>query len=146
MANPPFQDSLNDTHLGFIESIVEHNGVVRIRAEGTGWIPGTDLPPFVKGQWECWEVGVKASRTTTGYHRVWRDGNLVIDQSNLVTLPLANTYYSLMQIYTFFDGLDEGGAPQDQNLWMDKVYTTSDTPPNTYIDDNHPNGILWIGL
>lgn len=91
--------------------------------------------------WQSIEMYVKAS-TTKGIFRVWRNGELLINDTQSETLAAGSSgnYLAGVAVFTFFNST--GGSPVSQDTYMDDVFITNE-PPNNF--DSQGNRFIGIG-
>lgn len=81
------------------------------------------------GQWATYEMYVKfdtvpASQGGEALVRVWKNGKLLREITDGVTLAQSDAYSHRSLIFTYWNG----GAPQTQHMYIDDVVLTSDEP------------------
>ncbi|HEY6503662.1 MAG TPA: polysaccharide lyase [Chitinophagaceae bacterium] len=54
-----------------------------------------DIGPIISNQWISWVIHVKWASDNTGIMQVWKNGNLVINKSRIITAPPVGTYFKL---------------------------------------------------
>jgi len=87
----------------------------------------SDAPQFNK--WETYEMYVKfdtvpASKGGKAVVRFWKDGVLIGESKDRITLKNANAFANAAYIFTYWNG----GAPQTQTMYIDDVVLQTDTP------------------
>ena len=96
-----------------------------------------DLPAMPKGSWQTFERYIKwHSVPGKAIDRVWRNGVLVFEDKKTKTLRDSTSYGDFVDQFGFFDGVDTGGAPRTQSLWIDSIILTDQRPSNTDADGN----------
>ena len=96
----------------------------------------SDFTSMTKGQWQCFEMYHKISRTTP-IARVWRDGVLVFSDTTHSTLRAAGDILTEAQ---FYGTSNCPGINQTQYIWIDDIKITNEVPVNR---DEH--GYAMIG-
>jgi hypothetical protein len=94
------------------------------------------------GVWETYEFYIKFDSTPAsqgGQARIitWKDGVMMKDIGGKITLKDPNGYASLFRLFTYWNG----GSPATQNMFVDDLTITSDTPGN-----RDANGNPYIGM
>jgi len=86
-----------------------------------------DSPQFNK--WETYEMYVKfdttpASKGGQAVVRFWKDGILIGESKDRITLKNASATSDAAYIFTYWNG----GAPQTQSMYLDDIVVQTDTP------------------
>ena len=103
-------------------------------------VPTQDFSSMTKGQWQCWEMYHKISRTGgTAIARVWRDGVLVFTDNTHANLRSAGDLLTEAQ---FYGTSNCPGISQTQYIWMDDIIITSDRPST---QDAYGNYMIGTG-
>jgi Polysaccharide lyase len=55
----------------------------------------TDIGPIISDQWVAWVIHVKWAADRKGLIQVWKNGELMIDKTNIITAPHIGTYFKL---------------------------------------------------
>lgn len=92
---------------------------------------GTSQDKIKLGQWETYEYYIKFDSVPAskgGHARVitWKNGILLDDIKNRITLLDPNGSSSLLRIFTYWNG----GSPATQTMYVDDLTITTDTPAN----------------
>jgi hypothetical protein len=94
------------------------------------WVPlGGSAEQIKFNTWETYEFYVKfdtvpVSQGGQGRVRFWKNGNLVRDISDKVTLSQSTGKIDSALLFTYWNG----NAPRTQSLYVDDIVVTSDTP------------------
>lgn len=108
------------------------------------WSPfgtkGVDEPKF--DQWETYEMYIKfdtvsAANGGAGLVRMWKNGKLIGEMRNRITLANATAYSDSFYLFTYWNGL----APKSQSMWVDDIVIQTDTP-----GARDANGNAFIGV
>lgn len=83
----------------------------------------------VLGKWETYEFYVKldtaaVSKGGQGIVRAWKDGVLISELRDRMTLATSSAYSDRTHLFTYWNG----GAPLTQSMYVDDVTLTTDTP------------------
>lgn len=98
------------------------------------------LAAIPRGSWQCIEIYIKFhSVPGKAIERVWRNGELVFEDTKTNTLRSSSSYSNLAFLFGYFD---EAGAPHTQSLWIDNVVLTNQRPDKT---DSHGNPFIGTG-
>jgi len=54
-----------------------------------------NLGKVISDEWVSWEIHVRWSGDTTGFIKLWKNGELMIDRRNIVTSPPEGCYFKL---------------------------------------------------
>lgn len=95
-----------------------------------------------KGQWETYEYYIKfdnvpASQGGQALVRLWKNGVLLKEITNRKTLKTTETYSTDLLIFTYWNG----NSPKTQDMYVDDLVVTSDTPSAQDASGNH-----YIGM
>lgn len=120
--NPPFQ---------FIyEGEQEWSFIGSLTASLTSLLTGQSTTQAIKlGAWETYEMYVKfdpvpVSKGGAARVRFWKDGVLMSDITDRITLKTADSYSERTHLFTYWNGT----APATQHMFVDDVVLTSETP------------------
>ncbi len=108
------------------------------------WVPLGGAAEQIKfNVWETYEFYVKfdtvpVSQGGQARVRFWKNGNLVRDISDKVTLSQSTGKIDSALLFTYWNG----NAPKTQSLYVDDVVVTSDTPPGR---DAQGNPFIGLG-
>jgi hypothetical protein len=102
------------------EGIPNLNAVGSMSANGTAY-----------GKWETFEMYIKFDSVAkanggTGEVRVWKNNQLLLDNTSQATLVSGSDYADQFFVFTYWNG----NAPATQSLYTDDIIATSDTPSN----------------
>lgn len=97
----------------------------------------------VLGVWETYEMYVKLdsvpkSRGGTAVVRFWKNGELIGEFPDRQTLVGTDSYADRFHFFTYWNG----GSPQTQQMYMDDVVLTSETPSSR---DSAGNPYIGVG-
>lgn len=102
-----------------------------------------DGPPLPREQWESYEVYLFIDNTSVddggeGRFRVWRDGELIFDRTDVPTISTADGIINSLYLFTYWNN----EKPPNNHLFLDDlvIATSASPPPNT--DDS---GNRFIG-
>ena len=102
-----------------------------------------DLPAMPKGSWQSFERYIKwHSVPGQAIDRVWINGVLVFEDKKTNTLRDSTSVADFVFQFGFFDGVDTGGAPNTQTLWIDNIVMTNERPSET---DKFGNSFIGVG-
>jgi len=92
---------------------------------------GTNKDKIKLGQWETYEYYIKFDTRSvkeggTGRMRAWKNGNLMSDMTDRVTLKNSDNIASALYIFTYWNG----GSPKSQNMLIDDIVVTNQKPSN----------------
>lgn len=95
------------------------------------------------GVWETYEYYIKFDTKSvdeggTGRMRAWKNGVLMEDMTDRVTLKSATDYSPNLYIYTYWNG----AAPKTQSSYIDDVVVTNERPSTT---DSIGNSYIGMG-
>ena len=76
---------------------------------------------------------------TKGVYRVWRNGKLIINDTQSETLSAVGDYGGKASILTFYSN---SGSPLTQHAYIDDVFMTNE-PPNNF--DSKGNRFIGVG-
>jgi len=94
-----------------------------------GTLSGTNRMAIQLGVWETYEYYVKfdtvsVSKGGTAEVRFWKNGALMADLTDRITLGAASDVSDQTNLFTYWNG----GAPATQSMYVDDVILTTDTP------------------
>lgn len=120
---------------GGMNSIIsDSNGAILLSDESAGIMPmgsqGLDI-----GRWQCLELYVKASSTSSGTARIWKDGVLVAEFTGYNTLAGSGNVLTGVQLM----GVWNNGVGNNQTQYLDNFLVTTDTPSQR---DSHGNPMI----
>ena len=97
---------------------------------------------IVLGVWETYEMYLKLDNVAKdnggeALVRFWKDGVLLGEATDRITLSTDSSYSDRTHIFTYWNG----GAPKTQHMWLDDVVVTSDTPSSVDADGN-----IFVGM
>lgn len=132
------QKNLDGSHTGYLDNLIREpdqiKGVFTLLKEGQNklfhyGVRGVDDLSF--GKWIRFELYAYLDDVATdeggrGLVRAWVDDTLVTQQSAVQTLSNAAAYATSLYVFTYWNG----GAPKDQNLFVDDIVITNDLPMN----------------
>jgi hypothetical protein len=95
---------------------------------GVGKVPTNNI---VQGKWETYEMNIKfdavaKSAGGTGEVRIWKNNVLLLDSTSQPTLASSSDHSDGFYLFTYWNG----NAPATQQLYVDDVVITTDTPSN----------------
>jgi len=95
----------------------------------TGVLAGGNTHAIALGQWETYEYYIKFDTVSVdkgGMSRVrfWKNGSLMADMTDRITLRSTDAYSDRTHIFTYWNG----GSPATQKMYVDDVVLTTDTP------------------
>ena len=129
-------------HVGYISMLSDTNGHVIENSELASPAYNVDTGRIYDiGSWHSYEMYVKLS-STSGIVRVWKDGVLIVERLNEKTLSSSTDVVTDVLIMTAWNG----GAPQNQNEYVDDFAVTSDTPTSTDANGNKMIGTSSISI
>lgn len=92
-----------------------------------------------KDTWETYEVYVRFSATPgSGIYRVWKNGNLVYQNTKWPTLASSGDQSDMALLFTYWNG----NAPKTQSMYVDDIIVTTDRPANR---DSQGNPFIGVG-
>ena len=120
---------------GLISVYSDRFGRIRLSNE-PGGVAYSCSDVFDLDRWQCIEIYVKLS-TEAGVIRIWKDGNLIIEDTSRLTVKEVTDYATNAWFMSWWNG----GPTQQQNNYVDDVIITTDRPKN---EDRYGNS--FIGL
>jgi len=54
-----------------------------------------DLGPIISDRWVNWKITLKWSTDTSGYIKLWKNGDLMIDRKKIITAPPEGCYFKI---------------------------------------------------
>lgn len=111
--------------------------------EDRGVNVGTQADRIVLGKWETYEMYIRFDSVSTANGgramvRLWKNGKLLAEIKDRITLRNANSFADRLHLSTYWNG----GAPATQQMYIDDLVLTSDTPAgrdeqgNPYVGDS----------
>jgi hypothetical protein len=84
---------------------------------------------FQRDTWQRVTVNLRfhaTPKSSGGYAqtRVWRNGQLLTDETRMQTLSAPTDVADALYLFTYWNG----NAPRTQSLWMDKIQMTNSQP------------------
>lgn len=123
-------------HLGYISVFSDTNGHITISNEIANLQNFTNVY-FDTNAWQSIEMYIKFSATpSNAIVRIWKNGVLVIQQLNAITLISSTDISNSTYIFTYWNG----GAPQNQTAYNDDFVLTTDRPSNQDAQGNYMIG------
>jgi hypothetical protein len=117
-------------------SLLTNSGRYIFETNTTGKNAGSrynDLGPILNNEWVAWVIHVKWESEKTGILQVWKNGSLMINQSNIQTCPAEGVYFKL-GINKFGWGITPSTTTK-RVLYFDEVRIGNET---TTYDDVKP--------
>jgi hypothetical protein len=90
--------------------------------------PSTDWP--VDDSWHCFEYAVTNRRTASEYHRVWFDGDLIIEANHQSSYDVGS-----ISLFDYFNNYNTSGT-----MYIDDVIITNEQPSKQDADGNYMIG------
>jgi len=103
---------------------------------------GTSDDAIKLGQWETYEYYIKFDNVSVDNGRqarvrFWKNGELLNDITDRMTLKNSSAYSDRTHVFTYWNG----GSPATQDMYVDDLVITSDTPGK-----RDANGNPYIGV
>jgi len=116
--------------------------------DGEAWAEiGTADDAINLGVWETYEFYIKLDTQSvdmggTGRMRAWKNGVLLKDMTNRVTLRVASDYADSFYLFTYWNNpSNPTGAPKTQSMHIDDLVITTDQPLNK---DSFGNSVIGM--
>lgn len=98
-----------------------------------------------KDKWESYEMAVTldsvpVSKGGQGRIRIWKNGELLKDINDIITLRDNDAYSDRALLFTYWNG----GSPADQSMYVDEITITTDTPATKDAFGNPYIGGLYL--
>ena len=96
-------------------------------------------PKITPGVWHAFEYYAKLSSVSgKGVYRAWVDGKLILEDTTTPTIKSSSSYLPYAYLWSYYNG----GAPQDQQAYVDDLIITNETPSAI---DSHGNRFIGVG-
>lgn len=124
----------SNNHVGWHSVFADSEGQISLSNEVQSYQPKTNVY-FDINQWQSIEIYVKFS-ATAGIIRIWKNGQLVIEDKTRKTLVSSSNISNQSNVFTYWNG----GHPQTQYAWIDDFVWTSERPSNRDVHGNYMIG------
>lgn len=134
------QRNADGSHSGYLDTLIQdtrsNNGIFTILKEGNApklyhhGTRGTD--DLVSDNWMRVEQyvhldNIPSSEGGNGHVKLWVDGQLIVDEGQAQTISNSQVIVESLYLFTYWNG----GAPQDQHLYIDHLVMTNERPNET---------------
>ncbi|MBK8014447.1 MAG: hypothetical protein IPK13_24245 [Deltaproteobacteria bacterium] len=126
-------NTASDSHVAWHSVFANSQGQILLSNEVQSHQPTTNVR-FDVDQWQSIEIYVKFS-ATAGIIRIWKNGQLVIEDKSRRTLAASSNVSNQSNVFTYWNG----GHPQTQYGWIDDFVWTSERPSSV---DAHGNPMI----
>lgn len=126
-------NTASNNHVAWHSVFADSQGRILLSNEVQSYQPTTNVY-FDTNQWQAIEIYVKFS-ATAGIIRIWKNGQLVIEDKTRKTLASSSNISNQSNVFTYWNG----GHPQTQYAWIDDFVWTSERPSNV---DSHGNYMI----
>ena len=127
----------------YVDKADGNTSVLRTIKEGHNRWQTYDGPPLARGRWECYEVYLFIDSKSVdaggkGRFRVWRDGKLIFDRTDVPTIGTADGTIDYLYLFTYWNN----EKPPANHVFVDDllIATSASPPPN-----RDESGNVFIG-
>ena len=117
----------------YVDNADGNKSVLRTIKEGHNIWRTYDGPPLARDRWESYEVYLFIDNESVdaggkGRFRVWRDGKLIFDRTDVPTISTANGTVDHLYLFTYWNNAN----PPTNHLFVDDIVvaTSASPPPN----------------
>jgi hypothetical protein len=126
----------NGSNVGYLSVFADGGGNILLSNE-IGDVQLSTGVRFDLDRWQCIEMYTKLSATNPIF-RIWKDGNLIYEDTRSKTLSSSSDYADFAYIMSYWNG----GSPRDQVQYVDSFVITTDRPSSA---DNKGNLMVGTG-